>query len=95
MGGLIDQSLSSTEYRVPCLGSIPGVGWLFKSRANANDETNLFIFLTPQVLENDAEATVLHDRKMDRFEKQTEGSIKLYNGPGKNDEPRTLEEEAR
>ncbi len=95
LGGLIDQSLSSTEYRVPCLGSIPGLGWLFKSRADANDETNLFIFLTPQVLENDAEAAVLHDRKIDRFEKKIEGSIKLYDGPGKNEDIRTLEDEER
>ncbi len=82
LGGLIDQSLSSTEYRVPCLGSIPVVGWLFKSRADANDETNLFIFLTPQVLENNLEATALHDRKIERFEKEIEGSIKLYGVPG-------------
>ncbi len=95
LGGLIDQSLSSTEYRVPCLGSIPGLGWLFKSRANANDETNLFIFLTPQVLENDAEAAVLHDQKIDRFEEKIEGSIKLYDGPGKNDDARTLEDNPR
>lgn len=86
LGGLIDQSLSSTEYKVPCLGSIPGLGWLFKSRADGSEETNLFIFLTPQVVENDREATALHDRKIDLFEKETAGSIKLYGGPKKNGE---------
>lgn len=85
LGGLIDQSLSSTEYSVPCLGSIPLVGRLFSSRADADDETNLFIFLTPQVLENRAEATALRDTKMDLFEKETEGSIKLYGAPGQED----------
>ncbi len=93
LGGLIDQSLSSTEYRVPCLGSIPGLGWLFKSRADANDETNLFIFLTPQVLENDAEATALQQDKRDLFEKETEGSIKLYSGPDQDRERQTLEDD--
>lgn len=95
LGGLIDQSLSSTEYRVPCLGSIPGLGWLFKSRADANDETNLFIFLTPQVLENNAEATALQQDKRDLFEKETEGSIKLYSGPDQERERRTLEDDRR
>ena len=85
LGGLIDQSLSSTEYRVPCLGSIPLLGRLFSSRADADDETNLFIFLTPQVLENHAEATALRETKMDLFEKETEGSIKLYGAPGQED----------
>jgi len=93
LGGLIDQSLSSTEYRVPCLGSIPGLGWLFKSRADANDETNLFIFLTPQVLENDAEATALQEEKRDLFDVETEGTIKLYSGPDQERERQTLEDD--
>ncbi len=95
LGGLIDQSLSSTEYRVPCLGSIPGIGWLFKSRANANDETNLFIFLTPEVIENRTEAAALHDKKIDLFEKGTESSIKLYSGPGEKDAKQILEDDQR
>ena len=32
IGGLIDDSLSLTEYKVPCIGDIPVLGWLFKSR---------------------------------------------------------------
>ncbi len=93
LGGLIDQGFSSTEYRVPCLGSIPVVGWLFKSRADANDETNLFIFLTPQVLENNREVIALHDRKVERFERESEGSIKLYGVPGPQEEIQIPEED--
>ncbi len=93
LGGLIDQSLSSTEYSVPCLGSIPLLGRLFSSRADAEDETNLFIFLTPHVLENQTEATALRDTKMDLFEEETEGSIKLYGGPGQEDRTQPAEDD--
>lgn len=78
IGGLIDESLSKTEYKVPCVGSIPVVGWLFKSVANANEQTNLFIFLTPQVVERQGEATSISDSKKGYLDKLSGGSIKLY-----------------
>jgi len=81
IGGLIDESLSSTEYKVPCIGSIPVLGHLFKSIANAKEQTNLFIFLTPQVVARDTEASDLYDVKRGQIDKLTEGSIKLYKGP--------------
>ena len=81
IGGLIDESLSSTEYKVPCVGSIPVVGWLFKSVANANEQTNLFIFLTPQVVERGAESTKLSNTKREHLDRMKEGSIKLYKRP--------------
>ena len=31
IGGLIDDSFSEIEYKVPCLGDIPFFGYLFKS----------------------------------------------------------------
>ena len=33
IGGLIDDNFAQTEYKVPCLGDIPGLGWLFKTRS--------------------------------------------------------------
>ena len=50
IGGLIDDSLSLTEYKVPCIGDFPGMGWLFKSRAKNREKTNLFVFMTPHVI---------------------------------------------
>ncbi len=79
LGGLIDESLSSTEYRVPCLGSIPILGWLFKSVGKDNDETNLFVFLTPRVVQDVEDARAVYDEKQDHVEdKVEEGEIKLY-----------------
>lgn len=81
IGGLIDESLSSTEYRVPCIGSIPGLGWLFKSMASANDQTNLFVFLTPKVVQKNTEASKIYNNKKEHINELTQDSIKLYGQP--------------
>jgi len=79
LGGLIDESLSSTQYRVPCLGSIPFLGWLFKSMGKSNEETNLFVFLTPHVVHGVEDARKLYNTKQDHLkDKVKEGKIKLY-----------------
>jgi general secretion pathway protein D len=78
IGGLIDDALSSTDYRVPCLGSIPVMGWLFRSVGKGKEETNLFIFLTPHVLEDAAEGQKMYEEKMKQMNKLEEGRIKLF-----------------
>ncbi|MFP3981180.1 MAG: type II secretion system secretin GspD [Desulfobacterales bacterium] len=81
IGGLIDESLSKTEYRMPCLGSIPGLGWLFKSMAKADDQTNLFVFLTPRVMAEPGEAAQFYEDKKDEMAPIPGDSIKLYGQP--------------
>ena len=78
IGGLIDDSFSNTEYRVPCLGDIPGLGWAFKSMSKSSDKTNLFIFLTPHVIKNPVEADKVYKKKKDQIDKIKEGNIKMY-----------------
>jgi general secretion pathway protein D len=79
LGGLIDESLSSTKYKMPCLGSIPVIGWLFKSMGKGNEETNLFVFLTPHVVQGAEDARTIYDSKKQHIEdKVEEGKIKLY-----------------
>ncbi|MCK5508199.1 MAG: type II secretion system secretin GspD, partial [Desulfobacterales bacterium] len=78
IGGLIDDSFSNIEYRVPCLGNIPLLGWAFKSMSKSNDKTNLFVFLTPHVIKNPEEADTVYKEKKDRIDKIKEGNIKMY-----------------
>jgi general secretion pathway protein D len=78
IGGLIDDSFSETRYTVPCLGDIPLLGYLFKSTARGGDRTNLFVFITPHVIENPAEAKAILDSKKDEIDKIKEGKIKMY-----------------
>jgi general secretion pathway protein D len=50
LGGLISDNVSSSEQRVPFLGSIPGLGNLFKTHSSSKDKTNLMVFLRPKIL---------------------------------------------
>jgi len=59
LGGLISNQTSRTVQQIPLLGSIPILGELFKSKRFQNNETELVIFLTPQVSKFDATLPVL------------------------------------
>ena len=50
MGGLMRDQISDTENKVPLLGDIPVLGWLFKSKESVVRKINLLFFLTPQIL---------------------------------------------
>ena len=78
IGGLIDDSFSETTYAVPCLGDIPLLGYLFKTKSRGGDKTNLYVFITPHVVENPAEAKAILDSKKVEIDKIKEGKIKMY-----------------
>ncbi len=50
IGGLIRDESSETTKKVPCVGNIPVLGWLFKNLAGTNTKTNLLIFISPQII---------------------------------------------
>jgi general secretion pathway protein D len=82
IGGLIDETLTQTRTRVPCLGNIPLLGWLFKSVGRTSDRTNLFVFLTPHIIENPEEAQKVYEEKKAQIDRVKEGVIKMYGRPG-------------
>ncbi|UCG80665.1 MAG: type II secretion system protein GspD, partial [Desulfobacterales bacterium] len=91
IGGLIDETLSQTDYRVPCLGSVPLLGRLFSSEGREEGKTNLFIFLTPHIIENPAEATKIYEEKREHFDTIQEGVIKMYERPKRGREESKVE----
>jgi general secretion pathway protein D len=50
MGGLMRDQKSQVVNKVPLLGDIPILGWLFKSRTASVVKLNLLLFLTPRIL---------------------------------------------
>jgi type IV pilus assembly protein PilQ len=50
IGGIYEQDKSNTITKVPFLGDIPLIGWLFKSKSQVDNKTELLIFLTPRIL---------------------------------------------
>ncbi len=56
LGGLSDESLLESEQRVPGLGRIPGLGWLFKSRSTDRIERDLYVFIRPTIIRDGVDA---------------------------------------
>ncbi|HEY8241121.1 MAG TPA: hypothetical protein VIH35_06730, partial [Kiritimatiellia bacterium] len=56
ISGLIQENRIVQVDKVPFLGDIPLIGWLFKSQSTRNQKTNLLIFVTPHVVTDIAEA---------------------------------------
>ena len=50
LGGIFQQSVSRTVKKVPLLGDIPVLGWLFKSVDNTNSKREVLVFITPHIL---------------------------------------------
>lgn len=57
MGGLMRDRESATVSKVPLLGDIPVLGWLFKNSRKTTEKVNLLFFLTPKILANQEAAT--------------------------------------
>lgn len=50
LGGIYEETQRKDEAKVPGLGEVPGVGWLFKNRDQTQRKSELLIFLTPRVV---------------------------------------------
>ncbi|MFQ6021478.1 MAG: type IV pilus secretin PilQ [Acidiferrobacterales bacterium] len=50
IGGVYERDKNDTINKVPFLGDIPLLGWLFKNKAVRDSKTELLIFLTPKIL---------------------------------------------
>jgi general secretion pathway protein D len=62
IAGLTREDAQKRERRVPILGSIPLLGWLFRSTSESTQRTDLLIFVTPQVVHDMAVANRLRTR---------------------------------
>jgi general secretion pathway protein D len=69
IGGLIRDNVTSSTSKVPWLGDIPLLGWLFKSKTTNVDKANLMIFITPYIIKGEDEAADITKRKGEALEK--------------------------
>jgi general secretion pathway protein D len=56
LGGLMSDTVTESEDRVPGLGAIPIIGNLFKSRSGSRMKKNLVVFIRPRIM-RDADST--------------------------------------
>jgi general secretion pathway protein D len=65
LGGLIQESATNSEQRVPFLGRIPLLGELFRTRDTGKKKTNLMVFIQPHIIPDDGTAILETNSKYD------------------------------
>ncbi len=56
IGGIYTQTVSNSTTKIPLLGDIPVMGYLFKDNQRQDDKTELLVFITPKII-SDQSAT--------------------------------------
>ena len=53
LGGVYEQTKSNQVTRVPFFGELPLLGFLFRSKSESEDKSELLIFVTPKIVKQD------------------------------------------
>ena len=64
LGGLIQERTIRDVKKLPVLGSLPVIGWLFRSETTKKTKTNLLLFLTPYIIRDQGDYRRIFERKM-------------------------------
>ncbi|RPH54129.1 MAG: type IV pilus secretin PilQ family protein [Lysobacterales bacterium] len=54
LGGILETERRETESKVPLLGDVPVLGYLFKTKSRSDNKDELLIFVTPRILKEGA-----------------------------------------
>lgn len=63
IGGLVRDNVTINERKIPLLGDIPLLGWLFKTQTRQTEKLNLLVFLTPHIIKDEVDMVELGARK--------------------------------
>jgi general secretion pathway protein D len=79
ISGLNRDKEIETKSKIPILGDIPILGWLFRDTQKVKQKTNLAIFITPYIIRNSSDLAKIYEKKVrerDEFLKAFYGSLK-------------------
>lgn len=104
IGGLIQTQSSERNTKIPLLGDIPVLGWLFRSRDREDIKTELLVILTPYVIPGEGYAAMrrqaeLTDRAFNQLEDPTtirralEEGLRREDGEGLEEDESTDEDD--
>jgi general secretion pathway protein D len=65
LGGLIEDTVSDAVEKIPGLGNLPLVGYLFRYQSKRRTKTNLMVFLRPNILRTDEQSISLTSDRYD------------------------------
>jgi general secretion pathway protein D len=63
IGGLVRDNVTLSERKIPLLGDIPLLGWLFRFQSRQVEKLNLLVFLTPHIIRDEVDIVELNQRK--------------------------------
>lgn len=66
LGGLMKDEETEVVTKVPLLGDIPIIGWLFKSRSKKKNKVNLLVFLTPKIVRSSVDSGKVLSKKLEQ-----------------------------
>lgn len=66
LGGLIKDRESESIVKVPLLGDLPLIGWLFKSKDTTKEKVNMLVFLTPKIIRSQIDSKQVMAKKLDQ-----------------------------
>jgi general secretion pathway protein D len=72
IGGLMEEREDVSINKIPILGDIPVLGWLFKNKSRQKTKTNLLVFLTPHIVKEAEQLMKLSNDKRMEFAKTEE-----------------------
>ncbi|MDR3607236.1 MAG: type II secretion system secretin GspD [Oligoflexia bacterium] len=64
LGGLMRDDVVDTVSKIPILGDIPILGWLFSAKDSTVTKTNLLMFMTPHIVRQYEKVREILDRKL-------------------------------
>ncbi len=80
ISGLVQTKQTETFQKIPLLGDIPVLGWLFRNSQTTSSRTNLVIFLTPHIVHGANDLAAIYKQKLkERDEYFAEIFGKRYN----------------
>ena len=76
IGGLTQDKTTVTDSKVPLLGDIPILGWLFKKSLRNKVKTSLNVYITPHIVRNSEDLEKIYSQKI----KDRDDFLKIYYG---------------
>jgi general secretion pathway protein D len=77
LGGLIEDTLSDSMEKVPGLGNLPLLGYLFRYQSKRRTKTNLMVFLRPNIIRSDEQSISLSGDRYD-YIRNTQSSVQPF-----------------
>jgi general secretion pathway protein D len=90
LSGLIEDRTNNQEQRVPLLGSIPGLGALFRYENRSRTKTNTMVFLRPVVVRDEATSANIAADRYEYMRTQVQRGTKADNAILRGYEPEAL-----